>query len=192
MSNYLNVMIDLETLGKKPGSKILSIGACTFGSSEINSRKQFYRTIQREQPGLVEDIDTVEWWAKQDIKAQQELFNSPTSIPIGIALTEFALWLRKVEEDNPGKILRVWGNAASFDLKILEYAYVIVTWNGAPWGFRNEMCFRTLKNLFPKFNNMPFTGTKHNALDDAIHQAEIAEYIFDSLYNDERIFPAAE
>jgi len=180
MSNYLNVMIDLETLGKKPGSKILSIGACTFGSSEINNRKQFYRTIHREQAGLVEDIATVEWWSKQDIKAQQELFNNPSNIPIGIALTQFYTWLRDLEETNTDKTLRVWGNAASFDLKILEAAYMIVSWCSAPWSYKNEMCFRTLKNLFP--TDFPANPNPHNALSDAIYQAEIAEAIFDTLY----------
>jgi hypothetical protein len=38
-----NVMIDIETLGTRPGSVILSIGACRFGADGIG--EEFYRAI---------------------------------------------------------------------------------------------------------------------------------------------------
>ena len=39
-----------------------------------------------------------------------------------------------------------------------------------PWTYRDEMCFRTFKALFPTVY-VEFEGTKHDALDDAVWQS---------------------
>lgn len=52
----------------------------------------------------------------------------------------------------------------------------------APWGYRNDMCYRTLKNLRPDIAFGPH-GTAHNALDDAVAQARHAERIVAAMNN---------
>ena len=72
-----NVMIDIETLGTRPGSIILSIGACAFDPADISSvgsdaRYEFYENIDPEDCkslGLTSDPSTVAWWAKQGPEA---------------------------------------------------------------------------------------------------------------------------
>jgi hypothetical protein len=73
----------------------------------------------------------------------------------------------------------VWGNAASFDLKILEKAYKLMQIE-VPWKYYNEMCYRTLKNLYPEIKIM-CNPHKHEALQDAIYQAEHAVRILNTL-----------
>lgn len=170
---HVNVMIDLETLGTKPGCKILSIGASPFPENDLEHSNKFYITIdsKEDQFGLTEDENTVKWWARQSEEAKKEAFSGTTTL--SDALDWFSHYLRELV-----KTPIVWGNAASFDIKILEAAYLAAKMP-VPWGYSNEMCYRTLKNLYSKEVPAPkFTGVHHNALDDAIHQARHAEEIF--------------
>lgn len=173
-NKIINVMIDLETLGTKPGCKILSIGAVVFGAVAFNYRIEFYKTIisNKGQELLSVNTDTVEWWNKQSIEARKELFDNEKSEYLDQILKQFSGWIGRLAHEGT---VRVWGNAASFDLKILEHAYQVYG-IPVPWNYRNEMCFRTLKNLFPY--SQDFVGVPHNALDDAINQAGVAEEIF--------------
>lgn len=175
----INVMLDLETLGTKPGCKILSIGACTFAddASILSDRKTYYAVIDRNTQALLEDPATVNWWYAQDKEAQKELFENVGQIHITQALHEFAMWLTALNLENKYKV-RIWGNSASFDLKILEHVYLLYNLP-VPWAYKNEMCFRTLKNLFAV--SFPANEKPHHALSDAIWQADIAEEIFDEL-----------
>lgn len=184
-SNYVNVMLDLETLGTKPGCKILQIGACTFEDtpSSRNLRQTFEVTIDRvAQSRLVEDGPTLDWWEKQDVFAKLRVFGGKTFI--GDAFKQFGDWISELKTQYssvPGKgaDIIIWGNGATFDAPILGYAmeqygYVI------PWNFRKERCFRTLAAL--EIVEAPdFVGLKHTALTDAVYQAEYAEKIFTQL-----------
>jgi len=66
---------------------------------------------------------------------------------------------------------KVWGNGSNFDIGKLETAY---GFDHIPWKFWNIRDVRTIcelsKGLVSK-NDIEFIGEKHNALDDAIHQA---------------------
>ena len=73
------VMIDLESLGTKPGSALVALGAVKFGNGEILA--EFYERIDVEscvQLGLEMDTSTVMWWLKQadgrDQKTAMEVF----------------------------------------------------------------------------------------------------------------------
>lgn len=74
----------------------------------------------------------------------------------------------------------LWSNGADFDIPIMLSLYQQLSLT-PPWKFYNHRCFRTLKELHPvryaaakkKFSN----PTKHNALADAIWQAQVAVHI---------------
>ena len=63
----------------------------------------------------------------------------------------------------------VWGNGASFDNVILSQMYRRHQ-IAQPWKWWNDRCYRTTLAGHPPVN-LDFVGTKHNALDDAMHQA---------------------
>ncbi len=162
MSEKTQVMLDLETLGNKPGSVILAIGAVKFSATKILDT--FYMRVNPESCvkwGLRMDVSTVMWWLKQNEAARAEI-----ALPGGdlvAVLVEFSRWLKDENAE-------VWGNGAAFDNVLLADAYDRVNME-RPWKFWNDRCYRTVKTLFP---GMPErrTGTHHNALDDAISQAE--------------------
>lgn len=165
-----HVMTDLETLGTVPGCKILSIGAVVMSAEGLGER--FYTEIARsKQDRLVEDPETIAWWEKQDPAVRDRLFNSETKPSLEEALGEFNIWLTKVSEpDSKGKPdLNVWGNGAAFDNAILNFAYATIDMKPA-WPFFGDKCYRTIKGMYPHIK-ADRVGNLHNALDDAITQA---------------------
>lgn len=161
---FINVMIDLETLGRSAGCSVMSIGAVVF-SDKLG--REFYASIDRDscdQAGLFEDQDTLDWWNRQSDEAMS-VFNEP-KVSLHLALTMFSDWLSML---GPRENIRIWGMGAAFDNAIMIALYRIMGIE-LPWNYNGDMCFRTLKALVP---NVPYEriGTYHNALDDAKTQA---------------------
>ncbi|HET6408579.1 MAG TPA: 3'-5' exonuclease [Chthoniobacteraceae bacterium] len=155
------VMLDLETLGNKPGSVIVAIGAVKFGEGKILDT--FYERVDAKscvEVGLKMDPDTVMWWLGQGDAARLEI--TKPGAPLATVLTIFAIWL--------GENAEVWGNGATFDNVLLADAYDI-TGLPRPWRFSRDRCFRTVSALRPDIAIIR-GGTHHNALDDAKTQAE--------------------
>ncbi|MNL17628.1 hypothetical protein D3C87_1387310 [compost metagenome] len=83
------------------------------------------------------------------------------------------------------KRLKVWGNGAAFDNVILRSAYERC---GLPpcWEWYNDVDVRTVVAMgreigFDPKRDMAFEGERHNALDDAIHQARYVSAIWQLL-----------
>ena len=162
-----NIMLDLETLGTKSDSAILSIGAAAFNEEAIIS--EFYTTINLKscvEIGLKMYPDTVCWWANQSDAARRGIFESQVTLPS--ALSEFSAWVKSISDN----VVRMWGNGEDFDNVVLREAYLRtgVPLSRIPWNFRNNMSYRTLKNLLP-YIKIDRVGEHHNALDDAKSQA---------------------
>lgn len=169
-------MIDLETLGKRPGCKILSIGAVEFSANGLGDR--FYTSVTTEdQLGLDEDPETLAWWNRQSPEARRVLTEPKTAFVDG--LEQFAGWVKRL--GGPRSVYP-WGNGADFDNAILHVAFD-VSGVKCPWEFWNSRCYRTLKNLpgAPKFQKDKRAGVHHNALDDAVTQAQHAVEVFNAL-----------
>lgn len=163
-----DIMLDLETLGTSPGCVILSIGASSFCGTYT-----FYEKISIESSklsGLVEEPDTMRWWAKQSVEARNESF-SGTSPLMGV-LGRFSDFYSSIPT-KPNEKKFIWGNGADFDLPILAAAYKAANME-RPWEPFNGRCYRTLKNLYYEVKAPVFEGTKHTALADAQHQARHA------------------
>ena len=157
----MNIMVDLETLGTSPNSMILSIGAVKFGNGEILD--SFYERVDPNSQikyNLDIDANTFKWWLQQSDDARKEL--TLPGQPIEAVLNWFAEWAFEVN-------VRVWGNGATMDNVILSNAYHKVG-IPRPWSYKDDMCYRTIKNLYPDMK-IEQNGVYHNALDDAKSQA---------------------
>ncbi len=169
-------MLDLETLGTRADSVIMSIGAVKFNpdTDEIDNAG-FYASISIDSntaAGRHIGEDTLVWWMKQTTTAQM-VFTEP-KIPLAIALDDFHSWV-----DHPD--YQVWSNGADFDIPMLSHAFET---HGlpAPWKFYNGRCFRTIKNLpFAKKAEKIDNAAKHNALSDAVAQAEQLQQYFKAM-----------
>ncbi len=162
------VMLDLETMGNRPTSAIVAIGACVFDveTGEIGGR--FYNTVDLESSmaaGLTVDGGTIIWWLKQGDRAREAITGAEAR-PLEQVLADFRSWLLENMPNGGG----IWGNGSDFDNATLANAYRATGWP-APWPFWQNRCYRTLKNLAPHIK-LVREGTYHNALDDAVSQAK--------------------
>jgi hypothetical protein len=156
----LEVMIDLETLGTKPGSVILSIGAVKFRGSTILDK--FYVRIainDSTRYGLTIEGDTVLWWFKQSEEARAEFQKDAVSLLE--ALLSFSKWYGPESK-------MTWGNGANFDNALLQAAYRAANLP-LPWKFVHDGCYRTVKGMSLVLSGERI-GTYHHALDDAEFQ----------------------
>ena len=158
-------MVDLETMGLRPTSAIISIGIVHFDQDKVIDT--FYTNVSLTsclEYGLTTDKSTEDWWAKQSVEARAawQDANAPDLLA---ALSMMATWMRKYSND---KMMALWGNGSDFDNVLLANACRAI---GAetPWRYYNNHCFRTIKNMF-LVGDMPRVGTYHNALDDAMTQ----------------------
>lgn len=168
-----NVMIDIETLDTKQSAKILAIGAVEFDLKSDELGRKFYTTIDWEEQNFrTSSRDTIAWWDKQSKEARVALDGLDSLYDV---LKEFRKWLCD------GCI--VWGNGATFDISILEHAYLQHKYV-IPWEFWNIRDCRTIKAVYEARRgglNTSFNGTKHNALDDAIYQAKCVSKMWHTL-----------
>jgi DNA polymerase III epsilon subunit-like protein len=171
-----NVMVDLETLGKRPYAPILSIGACAFSFDDQPITDLFYQVITLESCldlGMRPDAGTLQWWMLQSLEAQT-VFHAPQAVTLPLALDAFTDWWNSRPMD-------LWGNSARFDCGILEAAYHLCH-KELPWEWHRERCYRTLKTLpGARSVSMQRFGTYHHALDDALSQAVHLREIFKAL-----------
>ena len=174
--DYVHVMVDLETMGKKHNAPIVAIGAVVFDPATGSIGESFYKVVCLESSvnwGAVIDPSAVIWWLKQSSEARSAIVNDD-AIPLQDALLQF----REFVSDNVAggsKKAQVWGNGASFDNSILRSSYDCIA-EDYPWEYWNDRDVRTMVELgqaisFDPKTTIPFEGSRHNALADAIHQA---------------------
>lgn len=169
-----NAMIDLETIGNDYNGIFTNIGVCMFDPETEEIGPVFYRAVSWEssvEAGRTITPDTIKWWMGQDELARQELLRDGE--PLGKVLEDLRDFL-------PGDV-KVWGNGSNFDIGKLETAY---GYYNIPWKFWNIRDVRTVVDLAEGLvsrKDIPFTGTKHNALDDAIHQAKYVSKMIKAL-----------
>lgn len=173
-----DLMLDLETLGTSTDAAIVAIGACWFDVKAGTVGDAFHRRVdltKSASPGKV-DVATVEWWLKKDKVAIGETFWG-SRVALEHALEEFSKWV-----GDPSLLTKValWSNAPTFDEAILRSAWarhydaVLAPF---PFAYYHSRCYRTLLAVAKETVGMkaiPFVGTAHCALDDAIHQANSA------------------
>ncbi|HBQ8141807.1 TPA: 3'-5' exoribonuclease, partial [Klebsiella pneumoniae] len=190
--DYVHVMVDLETMGKKHNAPIVAIGAVVFDPATGSIGESFYKVVCLESSvnwGAVIDPSTVIWWLKQSSEARSAIVNDD-AIPLLDALLQF----REFVSDNVAggsKKAQVWGNGASFDNSILRSSYDCIA-EDYPWEYWNDRDVRTMVELGHAINYepqkaIPFEGERHNALADAIHQARYVSAIWQRLIEGNKV-----
>lgn len=164
----MDLMIDLETLGTKPQSPIISIGAVFFDIERGMLGNTFYMALKIKdqlEKGRKIDADTLQWWFEQS-DAAKKVFHEKAQ-PTATVLNTFTQW---VKTNKGTSKVYPWGNGSTFDISLMEdifNQYEI----GCPWGFNTIMDLRTFRRFIAKGAPVYNGGTAHNALDDAIAQA---------------------
>lgn len=164
------IMLDLETAGQGPNAAIVAIGACNI--LPAGPDKFFYHVVDLESSmrnGGIVDAGTFKWWTQQS-EAARAVFKERGN-HILETLDAFDAFIRHAVTQNKPDDVLVWGNGSDFDNVILSTAYQRASLP-LPWEWWNNRCYRTMKKIFRNIPESERHGTKHNALDDAIHQAK--------------------
>lgn len=168
-----HLMIDLETWALQPDAALRSIGAIYFSLDAMLLGDTFYFNISDDSTdamGFYKDPDTEQWWSEQSEEARKVFSENPKHIVA--VLDRFNDWIREDAADTC-----VWSHGASFDITLLTESLRICGFGKPLWNHRNIRDTRTLIGIGEALTGgeIPwdeFVGTKHNALDDAVHQAK--------------------
>lgn len=174
-----DLMIDVETLGTRPGSVVLSIGAVMFGPEGLGN--EFYVELRYDDllaHGFKQDADTLKWW-----------FNQPNKPPINGEMRVCEGLLRFSEFCKAQKFERVWAKSPQFDVVMLEEMYrTLYLGVDVPWTYKQPRDVRTALDMLRPIGKQTLDELwkgkiEHNALDDAKLQAQhlIVARLFDNL-----------
>ena len=180
----MDAMIDIETLGDAPDGAIVQIGAVGFdpwmdvdgedaGMMGAAPDGVFVASIDLTDPHIGTcDAPTAAWWMKQSDDARRRVFGIGERVPLHDALLMLNSWMHSWNVP----VHSVWAGPTTYDLTILESAYRR-TGMQCPWAFDGgwaKLCdYSTMRWLGKRLGieEPPFVGVKHDALDDACHQA---------------------
>ena len=185
------IVLDLETLGTKPGCPILSIGAAAFDleSEEVDTFYCKLYLMYQSMAGVSES--TLRWWMGQSEAARETAFTEDADAQTVYAARQmFDFWISDMKRKSGFDGISVWGNSSSFDNEILRATY---EHHGLedPWGFRADRDFRTLRALYKeKVPEPEFIGVRHHAKDDAVHEAKWLKLILQRMKAEEQAYAA--
>jgi hypothetical protein len=167
MRDTARIHVDLETLGVRHTSQILSIGAChgtdTFYCEvDISTYNTEYFT---------QDQNTLDWWLNQGGFVPTQEVISPLR-----AINEFVVWFNDIRDQHED--VQVWANSPSFDCAILRHHFKTYALS-CPWPFWCERDVRTVKSLIRDMRiNIRERKNDHNALRDAQNQQQMVEAFY--------------
>jgi len=167
-----DLMLDLETLGIRPTSVIVQIGACYFDRYTGKIGNTFLINIDTGSnllAGLTIDQSTIDWWKEQPNKT----WLVGKILGIHTALSSFEVFAKDATA--------VWSHA-TFDVPILANAYTACN-KKLPFHFRAARDIRTLVDLSDvKFSKESEAEIKtHNALEDCVRQVKYCVECFNKL-----------
>ena len=161
-----HVMLDIETMGTRPGAIITSVAFVRF-TDEAHCAINL-SVPEQQSLGMEADPATMEWWAKQDPVAWELATRNPLSLhPAANYLAEWLAWVRGDSD------LLLWCHGATFDAPLLGELYRrlgIVS----PWQFWAVRDTRTLYDLAGVDLKAFAVPPPHVALNDAIAQTRAA------------------
>lgn len=186
-NKFNHLMVDLETTSTKQNTFMLTIGAVVFNPRLEKTGKEFYRKVdinsyERAKRRFDVDINTIEWWMKQNEDARREAFLGDDRDDILDVLNEF------IDFYKDSKISKIWSHGKEFDIKILEYHFDIFDYE-CPWKYWETMDTRTLYALSDlDYRNISLEDVdiKHNALYDCKRQIKAVNICYKNIANDNK------
>lgn len=175
---YQHVMIDIETLSLRADALVLSIGGVIinkkgenvkYSTKEGNYYYEVLPKLEQRCLGRDENPNTIQWWEEQNEKAREVLRESDyVTDTVEEILLRFNKWITSNKEITP----IVWSNG-NLDIKVLEDLYEIARVE-IPWIYKHVLDYKTVRALKKeKEKERTNKRIEHNALNDAIEQAEL-------------------
>ena len=165
-------MLDLETLGTRPGCVILTLGAVKFDTYTLRDPGPglYLRIDADEQIARGRDVqeDTLQWWMNQTEDVREEALGLDGRVSVETMYRELNRFLVGAKN--------IWGQGPAFDIVILENLYRQYGWP-VPWQFWQIRDSRTLFGVHGDPREKGKVGL-HNALEDCVSQAQAVQQIY--------------
>lgn len=165
------VMLDLETMGFRTSSVILTFGAVKFDPwKDTEPKDAFYHRLEVDRQfeiGRTMDESTMEWWGQQAEDVREEAFGEADRTRLEDFVKELNRYLVGVDE--------IWAHGTTFDIVMVESLYRDLQMP-TPWSYGKVRDSRTVFGLFgdPRDKN---ANQAHNALADAWYQATAVQKV---------------
>lgn len=166
MEDYKDIMIDIETMGVKPYSAIVSIAAVEFDMLTGETGEGLYEGVCLQSCvdlGLGIDAQTAIWWINQGEEAKYIFSEDYPTRRLTSALESLRVYLQERPDHN------IWANSPAFDLNRLKEAYEKCGFYAPPWDYWKERDLRTMAYLAPKVPK-DYDLEQHDALNDCYNQ----------------------
>ena len=168
-------MLDLETLGTRPGCVILTLGAVKFDPYSLKEPGPgiYFRVDVDEQTALGREVqeDTLNWWISQADDIREEALGETERVSLDTLYRDLNRFL--VGANN------IWAQGPLFDFAILENLYRQMGWP-TPWQYWQ---IRDSRTLFGVHGDPRVKGKAglHNALEDCVSQATAVQQVYNKL-----------
>jgi hypothetical protein len=168
-------MLDLETLGTRPGCVILTLGAVKFDPYSLQEPGPgiYFRVDVDEQTALGREVqeDTLNWWISQADDIREEALGESERVSLDTLYRDLNRFL--VGANN------IWAQGPLFDFAILENLYRQMGWP-TPWQYWQ---IRDSRTLFGVHGDPRVKGKAglHNALEDCVSQATAVQQVYNKL-----------
>jgi len=189
-----DAMLDLETLGFRPGCIVLSAAVLLFdrnkdtllsGSSSVTdihnplmAKRVVFSMTQQMLKGLVADKSTLEWYydPKQGGRLEQIVASGACITDLRSSLEDLNSFLLRAQS-LAGKDCNIWANSPNFDCEIIQVLYNLYQGAGIkfPFDFRHWMDVRTIRDSYKMFYGYPPKGNvemKHDPMYDCVYQVD--------------------
>lgn len=144
MAKFNNVMVDIETLGKRTNACLIQVAAVAF-DIETGELSHAFNGVIRNSGGAL-DVDTVAWWMQQAHAPVlgAKLQDTSQAGDECEVLAEFCKFMRLC-----GEVERVWAHGGTgFDFPILQSAFERCSLS-TPWHYRAPRDTRSLFDVAP-------------------------------------------
>lgn len=190
INKRVDIMVDIETLGKGSDATIFQIAAIAFDIETGKHLSKFNQIANiEEETYLRVDGSTLKWWLNTNKELLTELLNKGKGTPEGL-LENFHKWLSFISDDTTN--IHLWGNGILFDNKMIQYQLEDVGL-GYPIHYKNDRDVRTIvdlagkklgiseKELKDKYNDDSLVD--HDAFDDVKYQISLVVGCYSALVN---------
>ena len=197
MNNRIDIMTDIETLGKENNTTVFQISACAFNieTGRIFDTFNEIADISLEKDMLING-DTLIWWLNTNKELLTSLLNrgKESQISQEDMFYNFHNWIENLSDVCENKDVFLWGNGMLFDNKLIQSK--MKQYNiEYPIFYRNDRDMRTIvelaglkiginteKEFREKYRDD--TLIAHDAFDDVKSQIQIVTKAWNILLND--------
>ena len=182
----VHFVADFETLSTAPNASLLTLGLVQFDPWGNDTHETVgalpalalaFDTTDQEAYGRHVDPDTLRWWSEQSPEAQARAFQAPGKVSLFEGMTCIRDWVLS-QADGAAPV--IWGFGATADPVWLTTAFADVGLKN-PFGYRDNLCLRTLVRFVPDEVKPERLGVKHDALADAQYEVLWAQAAYRAL-----------